>query len=200
MKARKDMEERVKHSPTVESPYRVHVRDLVRRPGTHREYSVELEVPEALGTEVIGVPQGAPAALNFQCEVVTDGIWVSGTFAAVARGECGRCLDDVSTDVDVAVQGLYVYPDAPYGESDDGTDDVHDFDGETIDLEEVVRDAVVTSLPFTPLCDPDCPGLCDQCGARLADNPDHAHQTLDPRWSALLSVKDDLPSSSEGSE
>jgi uncharacterized protein len=44
---------------------------------------------------------------------------------------------------------------------------------------------VVTALPVAPLCEPDCPGLCDQCGARLADDPDHTHEVIDPRWSAL---------------
>lgn len=185
------MEERVNHTPHADSPFRLHVRDLVRRPGTHREYSRDLVLPEAFGTDVIAVPEGASGALRVQCEVVTDGIWVDGTFAARAEGECGRCLDRVELDVDVPVQGLFVYPDASYGE-DDETDDVYEFDGESIDLTEVVRDAVVTSLPFTPLCAPDCPGLCDQCGARLADDPDHAHEILDPRWSSLENVKDSL--------
>ena len=185
------MEERVRHTPEADTEFRIHVRDLVRRPGTHREYSRDLTIVEALGTEVIGVPLGAAATLNIQCEAVTDGIWVSGTFAARAAGQCSRCLDEVHYELEVPVQGLFVYPDAPHDEGDDA-DDVFEFDGESIDLEGVVRDAVVTSLPFTPLCEPDCPGLCDQCGARLADDPDHAHEILDPRWSALDSVKDSL--------
>ncbi|MCB2411813.1 YceD family protein [Demequina sp. TTPB684] len=181
----------MKHSPEADTNFRIHVRDLVRRPGTHREYSRELTIPEALGTEVIGVPQGSAATLNVQCEVVTDGIWVSGTFAARATGECSRCLEEVRVDLEVPVQGLFLYPDAPREQGDDA-DDVFEFDGESLDLEGVVRDAVVTSLPFTPLCEPDCPGLCDQCGAPLANDPDHAHEILDPRWSALESVKDSL--------
>lgn len=183
------MEERVNHTPSAQSPYRLLVRDLVRRPGSQREFSHDLVVPDRLGTDVIAVPAGTPATLAVRCEVVTDGIWVSGSFTATAEGECGRCLDDVAIDVDVAVQGLFLYPDASYGEGDE-SEDVFDFDGETIDLEGVVTDAVVTALPFTPLCDEDCQGLCDQCGARLAEDPGHEHEILDPRWSALQSVKD----------
>lgn len=185
------MEERVKHTPNADADFRIYVRDLVHRPGTHREYNRDLTLVEPLGTEVIGVPEGSTATLSVQCEVVTDGIWVSGTFAAQATGECSRCLDEVTLDLEVPVQGLFLYPDAPRDEGDDA-DDVFEFDGESLDLEGVVRDAVVTSLPFTPLCDPDCPGLCDQCGARLANDPDHAHEILDPRWSALESVKDSI--------
>ena len=56
---------------------------------------------------------------------------------------------------------------------------------ETIDLEPMLRDAVITQLPFQPVCREDCQGLCAQCGARLEDDPGHHHEVLDPRWSAL---------------
>ena len=187
---RKVRDERVNHSPHAgQSPYRFPVRDLVRRPGARRENRDAFPLPEALGTDLIAVPEGATVQLDMSCEVVTDGIWVSGSFQGEAIGECGRCLDEVRRMVDVTFQGLFLYPDAPLGEDED-SDDVFVFDGETIDVEEVVRDAVVTSMPFTPLCAPDCQGLCDQCGARLADNPGHAHEVLDPRWAALQSVQD----------
>jgi uncharacterized protein len=183
------MEERVMHSPSANaSPYGVPVRDLVRRPGAQREVSTTFPVPAVLGTDVIGVPEGATAELDASLEVVTDGIWVSGSFRGEALGECSRCLDPIRVAVNVPVQGLFLYPGAELGE-DEGGDNVFEFDGETVDLEQAVLDAVVTTFPFTPLCRPDCPGLCDQCGARLADEPGHAHEALDPRWAALESVK-----------
>jgi len=52
----------------------------------------------------------------------------------------------------------------------------------------VLRDAVVPALPFQPVCRDDCPGLCSECGARLADDPDHHHDVIDPRWSALSAL------------
>ena len=59
--------------------------------------------------------------------------------------------------------------------------------GDLIDLEPVLRDAVVLELPFQPLCRPDCAGLCPQCGANLNDDPGHEHRPdNDPRWDALL--------------
>ena len=58
-------------------------------------------------------------------------------------------------------------------------------EGDLLDLEPQLRDAVVLALPFTPLCEDDCPGLCVECGARLADDPDHQHEEpIDPRWAA----------------
>ena len=60
--------------------------------------------------------------------------------------------------------------------------------GDMLDLEPVLRDAVVPALPFQPVCRQDCPGLCSECGAHLADDPDHAHDSIDPRWAALQAL------------
>lgn len=171
------------------SPFAVSVRDLARRPGTQRALVQEVAVPEVFGSEVIGVPEGAPLELDLSLESVSEGIWVSGTASATAVGECGRCLDEVRLDVAAPVQGLFRYPDVEW-DGDGDQEDVHDFDGDSLDLEGVVRDAVVMELPFTPLCGPDCPGLCAECGARLADEPGHVHDRVDPRWAALESLTD----------
>jgi uncharacterized protein len=52
---------------------------------------------------------------------------------------------------------------------------------------------VVLALPVAPLCRPDCPGLCVECGERLADlDAGHSHQMLDPRWAALADKSEQL--------
>ena len=80
-------------------------------------------------------------------------------------------------------QELYLY--------DESGEDELSLEGELLDLEPVLRDAVVLALPFKPVCDPECPGLCPECGARLADDPDHTHgDAIDPRWSALSQLTD----------
>lgn len=170
------------------SPYRFLVRDIARRPGAQRTVSETFPAPAVLGTAMVGVPEGAEIKLDASLESVSEGIWVSGRVTAKAVGECGRCLDEVRLDVAAKVQGLFMLDDPQADDEDGESEDVFEFDGENVDLEEVVRDAVVLQLPFTPLCRPDCPGLCDQCGARLADDPDHAHEVIDPRWSALTSL------------
>ena len=61
----------------------------------------------------------------------------------------------------------------------DEDDEVSKLEDDLLDLEPLLRDAVVLALPFQPLCEDDCPGLCVECGARLADDPDHAHEAAD---------------------
>jgi uncharacterized protein len=173
-----------KHHRPAASPYVFSLREFVRRPGEQRESSTVFPAPAVLGTDVIGVPEGGEVSLDVRFDSLAEGVWVDGTITADAVGECSRCLDEVRLTVSPAIQGLFTDAEVEVGDEEDPSD-VYEFDGDVIDLEELVRDAVVTALPFIPLCELDCPGLCDQCGARLADDPDHAHDVIDPRWSAL---------------
>jgi uncharacterized protein len=84
------------------------------------------------------------------------------------------------------VQQLYAYPDQMPQDAED--DDTEELEGDLVDFEPVLRDAVVLALPFQPVCREDCPGLCSECGARLADDPGHQHDQVDPRWAALQSL------------
>jgi len=171
-----------------DSPFAVSVRGIVDRPGTQQAVNLSFPAPAVVGTDVIGIPEGADLRLDVSLESVSEGIWVSGNAMGVATGECGRCLDAITHDVAAVVNGLFVSEEADSRMDDH--EDVYRFEADTVDLEEVVRDAVADALPFTPLCSDDCPGLCDQCGASLVEDPTHAHNVIDPRWSVLESLGD----------
>ena len=85
--------------------------------------------------------------------------------------------------LETSIGELFSYPENRVAE--DADEDVRLVQDELIDLEPVLRDAVVLALPFQPVCREDCPGLCATCGARLADDPEHHHDVIDPRWAAL---------------
>lgn len=176
------------------SPFVLDTHELGRRPGTMREVRRTVPAPEDLGTAVIGVPAGDELDLDLRLEAVMEGILVSGAVRGRAVGECVRCLEEVVESIDVPVQELYVYPERARAAVEDGDDEeeIRELVGDLVDIEPAVRDAVVPALPFRPVCSPDCPGLCSECGARLADpeNADHAHEVLDPRWAELDRVKD----------
>ena len=139
------------------------------------------EAPAELGIEVIGVPPGSPVDLDLRLESVVEGILVTGTAVVRLRGNCARCLGEISSTEEVELQELFCYP----GKELDDADARH-VEGELIDLEPVLRDAVVLDLPFTPLCRPDCAGLCPTCGANLNEDPAHSHdEPIDPRWADL---------------
>ena len=165
------------------SPLVVDARELGRRPGTQRKVHRTIPAPAGLGTEVIGVPEGSDLELDLRLEAVMEGILVSGTIRGRAEGECVRCLDPVEDEIEADVQELFVYPGrTPEGEDEDELRELVD---EMIDLEPVLYDTLVPALPFQPVCRDDCPGLCSECGGRLADAPGHTHESADPRWDAL---------------
>ena len=167
------------------SPLTIGVRDLEHRPGTMRRLEEVVPAPENFGNALIGAPEGSDIDLDLRLESVHDGILVSGTAGVAIHGECSRCLDPIDYDLDVDVQELYVFDPAADGGEDSEDDQMYEVQDETIDLEPMLRDAVITQLPFQPVCREDCQGLCAQCGARLEDDPGHHHEVLDPRWSAL---------------
>jgi uncharacterized protein len=141
--------------------------------------------PALLGLETIAVPGGDPIELDVQLESVSEGVYVSGTVHAGLAGECARCLDALTDEVDVEISELFAYPDSVTDETTD-EDELPRVVDEMVDLEQTVRDAVLLALPLAPLCTPDCLGLCPGCGEKRADlAPDHGHETLDPRWAAL---------------
>jgi uncharacterized protein len=173
------------------SPLVLDTRELGRRPGTMRKVHRTIPAPVGLGTEVIGVPEGSDLELDLRLEAVMEGILVSGTIRGRTVGECVRCLEAVEDEIEADVQELYVYPGrTPDGEEEDELRELQD---DLIDLEPVLYDSLVPALPFQPVCRDDCPGLCSECGARLADDPGHAHESTDPRWAELqhLSIQND---------
>ena len=172
------------------SPYVFDLRELGRRPGSMREYRRDVPVPAAIGFDLIGVPEGASLDLDLRLESVSEGVLVTGTVAGPLAGQCGRCLDPITDDVLADVCELFAYTDSSTEATTD-EDEVRRVDGEVIDVEPVVHEAVVLGLPLTPLCRPDCAGLCPDCGRRLDDLPDgHTHETLDPRWAKLAAFTD----------
>ena len=167
-------------------------RELGRRAGSQREVTLTVPAPADLGIEVLSVPEGSPVELDLRLEAVMDGVLVTGTARAELRGECARCLEEIAEDSEVTFQELIVYDDSRDADLGDEDDEVSKLEGDLLDLEPLLRDAVVLALPFQPLCEDDCPGLCVECGARLKDDPEHTHEApIDPRWAGLTALKQD---------
>lgn len=174
------------------APLVLDTRELGRRPGSQREVVLTVPAPADLGIEVLAVPEGAPVELDLRMEAVMEGVLITGTAQAGLEGECARCLEPIREDLVVNFQELFVYDDIRDSADAEEDDEVSMLRDDLVDLEPLLRDAVVLALPFQPLCEDDCPGLCVECGARLADDPDHTHEAaIDPRWTALTALTEE---------
>ena len=155
--------------------------ELGRRPGNELTINRTVEAPADLGIDIFGVPEGSDMDIELRLEAVMEGVLATGTASVRLAGECVRCLRAIDSEDVIHLQELYLYEDA--------TEEEYQLEDDLLDLEPVLRDAVVLALPLNPLCDPECPGLCSECGVRLADDPDHTHgEVIDPRWAALNQV------------
>jgi uncharacterized protein len=184
------------------------MRSLSRQAGSDRTQTLIVPAPEDLRLELVSVPVGADVDLIVRFEAVTEGVLVTGSATAPLAGECARCLAPVDATVTASFTELYLYDErdgrrSPQkhdqndtydknGQHDEQDDDEQRYlDGDLLDLEPALRDAVVLALPMSPLCRDDCPGLCAQCGAPLAEaGPEHGHQDApDPRWDGLRQLE-----------
>jgi uncharacterized protein len=170
------------------SPLVLDTRELPRRPGSMRAVRRVVPAPADLGVALVGVPQGSDLRLDLRMESVSEGVLVTGQVSGELAGECGRCLRPVTDPLDVTIQELYAYEHSTTDETTE-EDEVGRMQGDLIDLEPAVRDAVVLTLPASPLCRSDCPGLCPDCGVHYDDLPaGHSHEEGDPRWAALRNL------------
>lgn len=155
----------------------IDVRDLVGHPGASREVSVRGTVPE-LGTELAQVSDDTPIVCDLLMESVVEGILVSGRLSGTWDLHCARCLTVFEAPFSVEVTEMFVQ------DPEDG--DAYPLDPQIgVDLEPMVRDAVGVELPFSPLCRPDCLGLCEICGGNRNEGECPGHEASDPRFAVL---------------
>jgi uncharacterized protein len=161
--------------------FRVGVADLLRNLGHLR--AVELRGPlsdiAVTGSAVTG---DVVADLDLQ-SLAGGAILASGTVTAEWSGECRRCLGPAAGRVTADVRELF--------EPGSDEEETYALQGDEIDVEPLVRDAVLLELPLAPLCREACRGLCPVCGANRTDNDcGHERDDRDPRWAALDQLKD----------
>ena len=184
--------------------FQFNTHELPRRAGEMKEYQLDLEILEAVGVPLVAVLAGDVIEVDMRLESVAEGILLSADIYAIAKGECIRCLDPVEITVERKIQELYRYePTNDKGgkrkkhSSRTDTSDEIDLDavdelwldGNEMNLEIPIRDAVVLDLPVNPLCSEGCLGLCPDCGEKWEKLPeDHAHEVIDARWAGLAGL------------
>lgn len=180
------------------NPFNLNIHELSRRAGEMKEYELDIPAPARIGVPLIGVPEGDVIEADIRVESVAEGVLLSAEIYAVAHGECIRCLDPVEQIIDKKIQELYRYePTNDKGrkkrrEEEDIDLDAEDelqMEGDLMNLENPIIDAIILALPVNPLCDEECMGLCPDCGEKWESLPeDHSHGVVDARWAGLASL------------
>ncbi len=139
-----------------------------------------------------------PVSVDLRLQRTNRGVLARGQASASLRRTCARCLDPYVDDVTVPISEEFVpsvdTSGAPAPEPAEGEEVLRIDDHHEIDLDPILREELLLTEPMHPLCRPDCPGLCVQCGASLSGGPhDHGPDEVDPRLAALARLLDDVP-------
>jgi uncharacterized protein len=157
-------------------PFVVHIAKLRRAVGT-RWNEVRSGVVDGLEVTGSAVAPGAPVTAEVTLESVLGGVSVTGTVTAPWTAACRRCLAPAEGTIVVPVREVYT--------GDGDGEDTYPLDGDDLDLEPLVHDAVLLELPQAPLCREDCAGLCPECGANRNEGECGCRPEPDPRWATL---------------
>lgn len=119
---------------------------------------------------------------------------VSGRLSSHVSVECDRCLKridlPISNDFKVGYVTEQVYESSHAAELTADELDVSVFDGQSIDIDELVKEQILLAVPDRALCRDDCKGICSNCGADLNEGSCSCEQVeIDPRWEALKRIK-----------
>lgn len=99
-------------------------------------------------------------------------VHVRGRLTASIGLQCGRCLDTFGLDIAQELDLFYLPHHAGQGEEEEEEVELSDrdvvvayYDGDALDLGEVIREQLFLAAPLSRLCREDCRGLCPSCGA-----------------------------------
>jgi uncharacterized protein len=168
----------------VASPLLINIIEMTRRAGTLK--NIEITIPvSTFDFADKRLDDATEIEIALQLESINGGIIVQGTVAGKSQLLCGRCLRNIEFANVASIDEMYQrVPDNP---------DAYPIEGESLDLQPMVREMVLLSLPDTPLCKADCPGLCPQCGADLQIAPCGCQaQRFDERWAILDQLREEL--------
>jgi uncharacterized protein len=137
------------------------------------------------------VELAGPIDLDLRLQRTNRGVLVRGTADAALRRTCARCLEPYVDEVSVPIAEEFV----PSVDPESGAplaapaedEDVQAIDAHhEVELDATLHDELLLTEPMHPLCRPDCPGLCSECGQSLRGGPhDHGPAELDPRLAGL---------------
>lgn len=163
--------------------FRISLGDLRRHSGERKEIEARGSLDEL---QTLGAAINPDSDIKFVGTIeAIEGrrVAAKGTVVAHWFGECRRCLGPADDEITKDVSEIYE-PDATEGET-------YELGNDSVDLEPMIREALMLEIPTAPVCRPDCPGLCPVCGInRDSQACDCKVETTDPRWAALDQLKD----------
>jgi uncharacterized protein len=163
-------------------PFAIDIQPLKKVPGSAMQVQ-RTGTLEGLEVTDVRVPADEPITVDAHLAWAQEDVVVTATVRTRWVCECRRCLRPASGAIAVDVREVY--------EPKSDQEETYALSGSQVDLEPLVRDAVLLGLPAAPLCQEGCQGLCPTCGTDLNEGTcDCESSPSDPRWSALDALRE----------
>ena len=158
---------------------------IIDCPGASVDFSVSVDLSDLLyGTSY---PVSEPVVANGTVRNTAGVLVMTGSITTCLHGVCDRCASDFDRNVAFAIDIVLV---ESLSNEDSEDEWVFPLEGESADLEEIVRTVFVLNMDSKLLCKPDCQGLCCRCGKNLNDGACTCQKEIDPRFAALRQLLD----------
>ena len=140
--------------------------------------------------------QSGPIAVNGTAELLTNTlgeIRVRGRLTGQFEAACDRCLETAVFPVDSSFDSFYrpasTAPEHDEVRIDEGEAEIAFYEGDGVQLEDVLREHILLQLPMQLVCSEACKGICPFCGQNLnVATCDCRRELVDERWSALKNL------------
>ena len=158
---------------------------IIGCPGTSIPFSVSIDLSDLLYGE--SYPVSEPVLAEGVVRNTAGVLVMTGSLHTTIHGVCDRCASDYEEDVEFPIDVVLVTELANEENEDEW---VFPLEGDSADLEDIVRTVFVLNMDPKLLCKPDCKGMCCRCGKNLNDGPCSCQKELDPRFAALRQLLD----------
>ena len=158
---------------------------LIDRPGESVSFSTSVDLSDLCYGE--SYPVSEPVLAEGVVRNTAGGLVMTGRIHTTIHGVCDRCASDFDEAVEFPIDVVLVTELSNEEYEDEW---VFPLEGDSADLEDIVRTVFVLNLDSKLLCKPDCKGLCCRCGKNLNDGPCGCQKEIDPRLAALRQLLD----------
>ena len=153
---------------------------IIDCPGASLPFSASLDLSDLrYGTShPVSEPVNAEGVIRNTAGV----LMMTGAIRTCLHGTCDRCAADFTRDVEIPINVVLV---TELADEDNEDEWVFPLEGDSADLEDIIRTVFVLNMDSKLLCKEDCKGMCHRCGTNLNDGPCSCQKELDPRFAAL---------------
>ena len=153
---------------------------IIDRPGESVSFSTSVDLSDLCYG--VSYPVSEPVLAQGTVRNTAGVLMMQGDITTTIHATCDRCATDFDRDIHFPIDVVLV---TELSNEENEDEWVFPLEGDSADLDDIVRTVFVLNLDSKLLCKEDCKGLCPRCGKNLNDGPCSCQKELDPRFAAL---------------